>query len=620
MTSLTSKSASTFLAKEYDILIIGGGTAGLALASRLSEDSQLSIGVIEAGTDKYDDPVIQSGGGWMKTYVERKYQWGFNSTVQDTLLDSTKGDGKQGRAMSLPRGKMLGGTSCINALLWMRASKEEYDSLSSIFSNPGWSFDELLPYFIKSQSHTPQPTPLFPNARIIEGVHGIDGPLKTSQNWYQSSLHPPFVAAVQSLSQDAFAINSNPDAGNPLGVQHNPRALDSTTALRQSSNASYLKAAEGRQNLNVLLEAFARRIILEKGDRGEEWIAKGVEFESNGEIFIVHAKREVILCAGVYQTPQLLELSGIGLPSILSKHDIPVKVNLPVGENLQDHLFVSIGGVLKDAGSLKQIKGRDGKLVLPKGLTIEYVGTGEEDLVKGPQNSTTGSPCLLTTLQPIVSTESLVELLGALKSLIENTNNPLTKLQYELQLKWLSDPQSQTSEVGFLTGALPGFPGIPTADGGMSFWMPTCIFHPTARGSVHISSADPVKAPTIDPKVLNDFDLKAFVHATKYALKIFNSEPLSSILVPQTGLKTDAEIEKYIKETANPLFHPVGTAPMAPKELGGVVDSTLKIYGTQNLRIVDASIFPLQIGTMPQATIYAVAEKAADIIKSVLKP
>ncbi|KIJ49950.1 GMC oxidoreductase [Sphaerobolus stellatus SS14] len=340
-----------FLVKEHVILIIRGGTAGLALANRLSEDSGLSIGAIEAGADKSDDPVIQSG--------------------------------------------------------------------------------------------------------------------------------------------------------------------DLSTAIWQSSDASYLKVAEGRQNLNVLLEAFVRKIVLERGEMEQsELVAKGVEFESIGEIFKVQAKREVILCAGTsilkheihlihitfrksaFQNPQFLELSGIGLPSILLKHNIPVKINLPVGEILQEHFLLSVAGVLKDAESLKQTKDKDGKLVLPNGLIVEYIGTGDEDPGKGyeiirdnsskmiimiligmPDHRTAQlSPFLLTNLQPILSPEPFTELLESLRYLISQTTSPLTKLQYEQQLRRLSDPQSQITDVGFMFDAIPGFVGVPTEDGGMSFWLSVSVF------------------------------------------------------------------------------------------------------------------------------------------------
>ncbi|KAJ3530201.1 hypothetical protein NM688_g7745 [Phlebia brevispora] len=170
--------AEEFVAKTYDIVIVGGGTAGLTLATRLAENKGLTIAVLEAGPDLSDDDTVTSGGGWMKTALDSKYWWGFTSTPQQNLA-TRDGDGvKDGRVLILPRGKLLGGSGSINAMQWMTASKEEYDALETVFGNPGWNFDSLKPYFKKTQTHSPVGSALFPGSGILHPSQGSKGPVK----------------------------------------------------------------------------------------------------------------------------------------------------------------------------------------------------------------------------------------------------------------------------------------------------------------------------------------------------------------------------------------------------------------------------------------------------------
>ncbi|GJJ13596.1 hypothetical protein Clacol_007852 [Clathrus columnatus] len=287
----TTTNVDIFLSKPYDIIIVGGGTAGLALAARLSETT-LRIGVLEAGLDKVSsDPTLYSGGGWPLTARDPKYHWGFSSTPQSNLIDQTLG--KPGKVLNLPRGKLLSGSSAVNAMVWIRASKAEYDALESVFGNKGWDFDSLLPYFRKTQSHTAQPSELFPESKVIPGVHGTEGPVNTSQNWWHSSLIDPFVKTMISQS---FEINSNPDNGNPLGMINVTRGVHPKTSRRQDATETYLKTTEGRDNITVLLGAQARQIIFSQGNG--ELFATGVEFQVGNTKHVVNAAKEVILSAG----------------------------------------------------------------------------------------------------------------------------------------------------------------------------------------------------------------------------------------------------------------------------------------------------------------------------------
>ncbi|GJJ12733.1 hypothetical protein Clacol_006977 [Clathrus columnatus] len=565
----TTTDVDIFLSKTYDIIIVGGGTAGLALASRLSE-TPLRIGVLEAGLDNISsDPTLHVAGGWPLTATDPKYHWGFSSTPQNSLLDETHGN--PGRVLNLPRHVH-------------RASKAEYDALESVFGNQGWNFDSLLPYFRKTQSHTAQPSELFPESKVIPSVHGTEGPIHTSQNWWASSLIDPFVKTALSQS---FQINPNPDNGNPLGVINVSRAVHPKTSRRQDATETYLKRIEGRDNITVLLGAQARQIIFAESN---EFLATGVEFQ-----------------IGAYQSPQLLELSGIGLRNVLERYNIETKVELPVGENLQDHMLLFINKNLKTESELKATG------LLPAGLSVQYIGNGQEnDPARSAQASVTGHPFLNSHLQSLKlgnpSHEKQIEELAALLDKQANeSQKSMERAQLKLQKHWLNNPSENVPEACLMFACLPGMAGIPTPEGGMTTWFPISHFH--------IGSSDPLVAPLIDNNCLNEYDIRAFLLMIRFVDELLRREPFGALLV-QEPPRSDEELIRHIRTTSQVIFHPISTTPMASRELGGVVDSNLIVYGTRNLRVVDAGIFPIQLSAALQASIYAVAEKAADIIKT----
>ncbi|KZV83135.1 alcohol oxidase [Exidia glandulosa HHB12029] len=591
-----------FLAKSYDIVIVGAGTAGLALAARLSEDPRIHVGVLEAGDDKRDDPVISSGGGWIHTAVDPKNFWGFSTTPQENLRVPGQAEG---RVLDLPRGKLFGGSSSINAATWTRAAKPEYDALESVFKNEGWNFDSLLPYFKKSHTHTPAPSKLFGDDGTPKPSHGTEGPIKTSCNWWQSPIAEPFVKSLQALSHK---VNLDPDGGNANGIVNLARSIDPATSKRSSAAYTYFAEAAGRPNLTVLTGALACEVIFQESAKG--LIADGVKFRVGDAVHIVAAKREVVLSTGTYQTPQLLELSGIGLKSVLEKFGIPVKIELPVGENLQEHLSVQLMYEFKDSETLQSVLG--------KGLDPEHVGNPDTKRFP-PQNSVTGGPILTSRMKDLrpanSSAADFTRLVARLDELIASRDiSPLKRAQLALQREWLTNDGAGVTEAKFILAGIPGTIGLPTPTGTFMLWIPICHAHPSSRGSIHINSTDPAAHPAIDLGVMDEYDLESWVWMLKFADNVVRTEPLASLVKHQPP-RTDDEWRALATSTAGVMFHPVGTTPMCPRAMDGVVDSHLKVYGTVNLRVVDASIFPLQLGAMPQATIYAAAEKAADLIK-----
>ncbi|KIM77083.1 GMC oxidoreductase [Piloderma croceum F 1598] len=596
MPSNVTSDAYLFAKKSYDILVVGGGTAGLALASRLSETPELYIGVLEAGQDLSADPFVKSAGGWLTTAYGPAYNWGLETLPQTAAA---------GQKMSVPRGKLIGGCSAMNAMMWTRASKPEYDALVTM-GNPGWSFDDLVPYFKKSQSHTPQDNKILPGTATVTAYEGLEGPVKTSYNTWYSSLINPF---IKSLAELSFKVNANPNGGDLTGLINCQRAVDIATGTRQHSGVTYLDRATERPNISVLVGAYATKILF--SNNTEELVATGVEIDVDGVKYVVNANKEVILSAGAYKTPQLLELSGIGKESILKKYGIIPRVDLPVGENYQDHLMVNMNfGLTSDAQSALNV--------------IPVTSDAKPEPGKDAQSTVTGGPFLFTTLKAATSCEQHAALLNLLDSyLASQTLTPLERVQFQIQRQWLASPDSTVAEVEVMFANLPGAAGLPLPDGQMTAWLPGAHLHPVSRGSVHIASSDPLASPAIDPKYLSrDYDLHALTHVVRFIQKITKTGPLacqiSGSLVPPADAETDEQLRTYIKSNIATVFHPIGTAAMAPREIGGVVDPSLRVYGTKNLRVVDASVIPLQLGATPMSTVYAIAEKAADIIMAAL--
>ncbi|KAB5591137.1 Choline dehydrogenase [Ceratobasidium theobromae] len=595
-----SNSGNDFASQAYDYVIIGGGTAGLTIAARLSEDPNVSVGVIEAGSYLAEDAMINTPMVAAQLQGNAKYDWMFKTAPQ---VHSNN------RAVNLPRGKVLGGSSAINMMVFDRASKVEYDAWSSL-GNSGWDWDGLLPY-MKSAEHFTSVDPFRVNDTHaspddIFPSQGTKGPVAPSYNTWYSDVATQF---GDTLSKLGIPFNYNPDSGNAFGTFNTARSVNSTTGRRSYAGTTYYAYNAHRPNFVVLTEAQATKINFKNSTAGGKATASGVSFVHNSTTFTVQAKKEVILSAGTFQTPHILELSGIGNSTILRKFGITPVVNLPsVGENYQDHILVPTTYELKPGHTTLDI--------LRNNAT--YAAEAQAQYATTHDGIYSSSPALLSFfgLDSIASKAKLANMTAQLdREIALDSLTPLRKAQYSIQKDWFKKKVGQIEMIYYQ-----GYFGAAAKPNTSYVSLIVAIQHPFSQGSIHIESADPLASPLIDPNYFSkSFDLDMLIESVRFALNVSKTEPLASAVVgrqdPAPEVVSDADIAEYIKASFGTVSHPIGTAALAPKELGGVVDTNLKVYGTSNVRVADASIIPIHISTHLQRTVYGIGEKASAIIK-----
>ncbi|CAE6433231.1 unnamed protein product [Rhizoctonia solani] len=598
-----STNGADFSSQAFDYVVVGGGTAGLALAARLSDSPKVSVGVIEAGPYYENDPLIDTPGLAGQLQGNAKYDWLFKSVPQTHVNN---------RVLPLPRGKALGGSSAINLMALDRASKIEYDAWAEL-GNPGWNWNGLLPYMKSAERFTgidpfranstgANPGDIFPS-------QGTNGPIAASFNTWYSDIVVPYREAIANLD---VPINFDPDSGDPFGLYNSATAVNRTTGTRSYAANTYFAYNSGRTNLVVLTEAQATRIDFKNSTMGKSngrLTAAGVSFVHNSTLYSVEAKKEVILSAGAFQTPQLLELSGIGNSTILRQNGIKPLIDLPgVGENLQDHLLVPSTYELKSGITTLDILRNNATYAAA--AQAQYAATHD-----GIYTATTSTLSFLN-LDYITTSSQLTNLIAKLnQEIAADEVTALQKAQYKIQKAWLR------KQVGNLEVVLTqGYGGTGTPKANTSYAsVQVVIQHPFSRGSVHINSSDQLAYPKIDPNYFSkSIDLEILVQALKFALKLSQTEPLGSLVVtrqdPPPETTSDEEYIEYVKANVRTIFHPIGTAALVPREIGGVVDTSLKVYGTSNVRVVDASIIPIHIGTHISRTVYGLGERAAAMI------
>ncbi|KAL5639513.1 hypothetical protein ACGC1H_006223 [Rhizoctonia solani] len=471
--ALQSTNGADFSSQTFDYVVIGGGTAGLALAARLSDNPEVSVGVIEAGPYYENDPLINTPALAGQLQGNAKYDWMFKSVPQSHVNN---------RILPLPRGKALGGSSTINLMVFNRASEAEYEAWERL-GNPGWNWKNLLPY-MKSAERFIGIDPFRVNhtgatSGDIYPTQGTKGPIAASFNKWYSDIVLPYRESMANLN---VPINFDPDSGNPFGLYNSATAVNRTTGTRSYAANTYFAYNSRRQNFVVLTGAQATKVEFRSpmnGKSDEKLTATGVSFLYNSTTYTVRAKQEVILSAGTFQTPQLLELSGIGNATILRQNGITPLVDLPgVGENLQDHLFLSSSYELKQGITTLDILRNN----------ASYAASAQAQYAATHDGILTSSISVLSFLNfdYLTSPTTLSTMIRKLNQ--EIAAGEITRLQqaqYEIQKDWLR------KRVGHLEVVLnPGYFGSGTPKTNTSYASLSMVLqHPFSRGNVVSSPA-----------------------------------------------------------------------------------------------------------------------------------
>ncbi|KAL8782447.1 MAG: hypothetical protein Q9213_005377 [Squamulea squamosa] len=602
------------LLDSYDYIVVGCGISGLVVTNRLTEDPSVNVLCIEAGDPDRYEPIIQDPV-YVGADIGGIYDWLLSTTPQ-TQLD--------GAPRPMPQGKVLGGGSILNAMCWNRGGQDDYNAWAAL-GNPGWDWEGMLPYFIKSETYTPVYSADIAREYSINYnplVHGTSGPVQVS---YPRYFYPQSTNLFAALNYLGVPTEFDPNDGSSAGAAFVPSDLDPINQTRSDARRTYYDPYVSRSNFHVITGQHVTRVLIEgvgsnyvvdnptpggnEDGNGMNGVTSnegfgfgpggstpaldnstttrmlrrqspstsnlritGVEFAASASDTrrAITATREVIIAAGSLHSAQLLQLSGIGPSSLLDSFGIPIALDLPgVGNNLQDHCLV---------------------------------GTFY------PCPWTAGSPnALAFNPLPLISNNSASILSGA------NDQDPIAFLPagldptlvagYTLQKQSLVRRLAETNVASYEI--------INNNAGSLT----VAVMHPFSRGQCYIHSADPFEPPSIDPRWLtNPVDRQVLIEALLFNRQILATPAMVPLQAAQFVPTVDDDVDalnRIINTGVRTEFHPSGTCAMLPLEQGGVVDPHLRVHGAQNLRVVDAGIFPMIPAAHLQAVVYAVAEKVS---------
>ena len=527
----------------YDYIIAGAGSAGCVLANRLSEDGRTTVLLLEAGPED-KSPFIHMPAGVAQLLRSPAFNWQFDTEAEPNM---------QNRELYWPRGKVLGGSSSINGIVYIRGHASDYDEWEQL-GNKGWSYNDCLPYFKKAEGH----------CKGESAFHGGSGPLKVSIPDMKNEL---FQTCLDAGKQAGYPLTDDFNGAQQegFGIYHQTKF----NGKRCSTAVAYLKPARNRKNLTVITGARASKILME-GNK-----AVGMEYVKNGTTYSEKTSKEVLICAGAVQSPQILKLSGIGPAQELKQFGIPVVKDLPgVGENLQDHLDVG----------------------------IQYYCEKPVTLARTARNPLLAIAALL---QYMFFKKGLLSSNGLETGAFLKSDPSLAKpdLQFHFIIAFMIDHARDMSSL--------------LEDGMM---LHSCQLRPESKGKITLRSTDPLDSPKIFANYLSaEKDQKVQIAGVKMARKVFAQEAFATYLgkerMPGKEVQSDDEILDYIRKKGETIYHPVGSCKMGNDAMA-VVDGNLKVHGVANLRVIDASVMPTLVGGNTNAPTIMIAEKIADKIKA----
>lgn len=525
----------------FDYIIVGAGSAGCVLANRLSADPDIKVCLIEAGKKDTSLLVRMPAGVGSLIKEENPYNWGFWTAPQKHM---------DNRKLWWPRGRGWGGSSSINGMIYIRGHARDYD-LWRQSGLRGWGYDDVLPYFKRNEGYE----------RGEDEFHGGDGPLKVSDSPLDS---PAYDAFLKAGSEAGYKTTTDFNGAQQEGFGPYQRTIHE--GERWSASFAYLRPILNRPNLTIKSTALVSRVVFRGG------VAYGVELvpKKGARPELIHCNREVLLCAGAVQSPQLLMLSGIGPAGEVRKHGIATIVDHKgVGANLQDHLDVTVVHEMSQKLSAYSKQAGLKKLAVAFKYLISKSGPGADNFLQA----------------------------GAFLKSREGLDRPDLQLHY-VNAAMIEHGKQDIGKDGFTIHA--------------------CQLRPESRGHVTLASADPFDHPLIDPNYLaTENDRATIREAVKMMRDIAGQNALDALrgpeILPGESVRTDADIDAFIRKTGETIYHPVGTVAMGHHD-DSPLDGDLRVRGVEGLRVVDASVMPTLIGGNTNAPTMMIAEKAADLI------